>query len=335
MDAREILAAGGTALASADDAGPFSRPQRWDGKSTYDPATGCIDLGLFYDGGAAHWRLHAPRAGSCGGAWGGVITGEAGSGKTAAAHVIAAEAALAVTCAACGAARQSDGACARCDMRRICAVIMCDPLMAPFAAWRGHADLTAWGVAACVHALRMLRAAADGRAADQGCRARGWFDPAPGRPLLQAVIDDWPAVEASPYGAEAAGHAEAIRRTGRKTGVSVVRLDGSGRAGRGQDEGFNIVRLRDLATRALPAGVPGLGYTTGYDNRRHAACRVKHLSETASDGITVRTLAGQIAITPITFDPPAERAFGRHGFTARRQVIDAAAVTAWQCRDQN
>lgn len=341
---------------TADDA--YAEPQRWDGQSTYDPATGCIGLGLFGDTAVAHWRLHAPGSGS----WGGMIIGVPGTGKTGDAHVIASEAGIAMVCTACGAARPADGTCQRCDPRRICAVIMGDPQRQPFGVWRGRADLTGWGPAGSVHLLRMLHAAMTERAAEMGTEewtdakgrvntGRGWFDPTPDRPELLGLFDEWPKIIASPGGAEAADLAEAIEAEGRKVGVSIgwlaqmpdVGQTGDDRVIREMMKGFNAVGHRldgtskamigiDGDARDLPEGkdMYGIGYIGGYDGRSAAAFRTKYLPEIAGEGVDVRDLADRVAATPVTFDAPVLRAFSRFGFTGRCQVFDDDTVAAWR-----
>lgn len=294
----------------------------WDGESTYDPATGCVDLGRFTGGdGAAHWRLHTPGARACGGD----ITGLPGTGKTACLHVLAAEAGAATVTGAGG----------RLGPQRICAVIMCDPQMQPFGVWRGHADLTAWGPAACLHALRILAAAGRERATEMGGSAVDCFDPAPGRPLLQAFVDDWPALRASRYGAEAADLAGAIRRYGPKTGVAVVRADAElTRTPDAADSNTVAYRAHEFGpgqditgyARRLPAGVPGLGHILACDRRPQTPFQTKYLPEyTSSGGVTVRDLAVRVAAAPVTFDEPVARVLARAGVMGRGQVIDDLA----------
>jgi hypothetical protein len=346
---------------TAQDA--YGQVQVWDGQSTYDPATGCIDFGLFGDGTTAHWRLNAPASGT----WGGMILGVGGTGKTGDAHVIASEAGIAMTCTRCGAARPADGTCPQCDPRRIFAVIMGDPQRQPFSVWKGRADLTGWGPAGCVHLLRMMHRAMEYRAAAMGTEewtdakgrvstGRGWFDPAPARPGLCAIFDEWHKIVGGPDGAEAERLAEDIEAEGRKVGVSISWLDQMPDAGRTNSDrivrelakGFNVVGHRLDGTSKSMAGLEGkvgdlpegtdmygIGYIGGYDGRSATTFRTKNLPETADPGcIDVRDMADRIAAMPVTFDEPVLRAFREFGFTGRCQVIDDGDVAAWRKTQQ-
>lgn len=349
-----------TVLTAAD---AYAEPQPWDGVSTWDPATGCIDLGLFGDGEVAHWRLSAPGSGT----WGGMILGTSGTGKTGDAHIIASEAGTAMTCTRCGAARPSDSSCTGCDPRRVFAVIMGDPQRKPLGVWRGRADLTGWGPAGCVHLLRMLHAAMEERTARMADEewtdakgrlntGRGWFDPSPDCPGLIGIFDEWHKIIGGPAGAEAERLAEGIEAEGRKVGVSIIWLDqmpdvgatGADRVVRELMKGFNVIGHRvDGTSKAmigiegkaenLPQGTDmyGIGYIGGYDGRSAAPFRTKNLPESAGPGcVDVRDMADRVAATPVTLDDAVLRAFARFGFTGRCQVIDDDDVAAWRMTQQ-
>jgi hypothetical protein len=337
----------------------YGEPERWDGQSTYDPATGCIDLGRFGDGQVTHARMHEPGSGT----WGAIIVGGPGTGKTGDAHVLACEYGLAVLCAVCGAA----GSCPACDPQRICYLIMCDPQRQPFSVWRGRADLTAWGPLAVQHVLAAVNEAFDERSAEMSaeewtdakgrtCHGRGWFDPTPQRPAVQMFIDEWPIVVASPGGDQAVQDAGAIEKERRKTGASVNWIaqlpdageTGDSRVNREVNKSFNVIGHQIDGTsgsmvgitgkaRDLPDGVYGVGYISGYDNRADVPFRTKNLPETAGDGTDVRDVADRIAATPVTLDAAVDRVFRRYGITSRGQVIDDEFVLAWraeQARNQ-
>jgi hypothetical protein len=330
----------------------YGEPERWDGRSTYDPATGCIDLGRFGDGQVTHARMHEPGSGT----WGAIIVGAPGTGKTGDAHVMAAEYGQAMLCAVCGPA----GSCPACDPQRICYLIMCDPQRQPFSVWRGRADLTAWGPLATQHVLAAVNEAFDARSAEMSaeewtdakgrtCHGRGWFDPTPQRPAVQMFIDEWPIVVASPGGEQAVADAGAIEKERRKTGASINWIaqlpdageTGDSRVNREVNKAFNVIGHQLDGTsgsmvgitgkaRDLPDGVYGVGYISGYDNRADIPFRTKNLPESAGDGTDVRDIADRIAATPVTLDDAVDRVFRRYGITSRGQVIDDEFVISWR-----
>lgn len=329
---------------TADNA--LERDQPWDGTSTYDPATGRIDLGRFLDSRTAHWLLHKPGNGAAGG----VVAGAIGSGKTGSTHIIACEAAQARQCAVCGAA----GTCQRCDMQRIAAIWMGDPQMQPFGVWRGRADVTAWGPEACVSLLAWGKAAMRARARHFGelewtdhlgrvNHGKGWFDPSPQYPLIYIVIDEWPLIVSDPVlGPIAKQLASDIAKEGRKVGIALVFLtqipdltELGVRAVREMLKAFNTLAHRtdglskymlgvEGDPSALPAGVHGTGFLNGPDNRPAATMRTKHLPEylqPGQAGIDVRELAGRIAVNPVSYDPAVLGAITPLGYTGPLQVV--------------
>lgn len=322
------------------------RDEPWDGRSTYDPATGCFTLGRYADSAASRWQLHAPGNGACGGLSIGVI----GSGKTGTMNVISCEAGQARLCAQCAAAQT----CPQCEMRRICALWMGDPQRQPFGVWRGRADLTAWGPVSVVRMLSWMHAGMRHRA-DQFGRmewtdhlgrvnhGKGWFDPTPQFPMVLGVIDEWPILTRDPDLAQyALPLAEEIGAEGRKVGVSL--LLGSQEAdvdALGDREileavtAFNAVchRCDRFAKRQLgldgnpadlPPGVHGASYLKTLDRRSDIVQRTKHLPEylkPGETGIDVRGIAEQIAADPVTYDPAILNAITELGYTGPGQVL--------------
>lgn len=322
------------------------REEPWDGRSTYDPNTGCFELGRFADSTTSHWQLHVPGNGACGG----TSVGKIGSGKTGTMHVVACEAGQAKLCAACAAARD----CPQCELRRICAVWMGDPQRQPFGVWRGRADLTAWGPLACVRMLSWMHAAMRCRAdyfgrmewTDHLGRAntgKGWFDPTPQFPIIMGVFDEWPIIAADPVLAPfAVPLARDIGAEGRKVGVAAIlgtqEADVDVYGGRPIREAvtaFNTAchRCERIAKQMLnldgnpaelPEGVHGVSYLKGYDKRSGIVQRTKHLPEylrRGQGGVDVREIADRIAADPITYDEAVLRAIQPLGYTGPGQIL--------------
>jgi hypothetical protein len=321
-------------------------PQRWDGKSTYDPATGQFQLGRFMDRQPTHWQWHAPQSGAaCG-----LISGVIGSGKTGTAHRLACEAGL-----------------AEIDEQRIGMLLMGDPQMQPFSVWRGRADLMAWGPEACVELLRWLVAIGKTRAAAMGSLkwidhqgrtnvGKGWFDPAPGFPVLTAIIDEWPLITALTdcrpgssvtLGQEAIAYAVTIVTQFRKAGLGLTLLSVlpdleqmGKRAVREMLKAFNAVaHLTDgLSTNMLgiqgdptqlPKGVPGIGYIAGPDMRPSTKWRtgfIPEYCEPGDTGVDVRHLAEVIANVPLLLDDPVASTLCQLGWTGPGMVLDSAEL---------
>jgi hypothetical protein len=337
----------------------FEVEDRWDGASTYDPATGCIRLGRFADSADVHWMLHKPGSGAAGGVLAGVI----GSGKTGTALVLACEAGLAKLCAVCGAA----GTCAAgCDPRRIVAVWMGDPQEQPFGVFRGDgqrafADLVAWGPDACVHMIIMAFAAMRARAAHFGTMewtdhlgrknsGKGSFDPTPEYPILYVFVDEWPLIVAAPDMARILlPIAAAIVKEGRKVGVVLVLLTQmpdlsqlGERAVREMLKAFNVLAHRtdglskhmlgiEGDTSALAPGVYGLGYINGADARPRATFRTKNCPDyvkPGETGIDVRELAEQISNDPVHLDDAILSAIIPLGWAGPNTILDGTAYAA-------
>jgi hypothetical protein len=333
--------------------GLFAEPERWDGTSTYDPATGAFTSGRFGDGAPGHWRLHAPRSGM----WGGAVYGAQGTGKSGDLHGIAAQAGIVLQCPGCGAYREEDGRCADCQPSRLFLLFMGDPQRRAFRVWEGCADLLFMGPDACVFMQRFLVEVLAERDADAGSeswtdakgrrrKGRGWFDPSPAVPGIPAITDEWPIVVRSAYGKEAVADSEAVNTTGRKSGVSEViaaqlpdaPYTGEGRGNRELLKAFNTVAHRlDGTGRSmtsvkgnaadLPEGMHGVGYIAGIDDRSAAPYRTLEFPEDAADGVDVLDMAEAIRDLPVVFDPAVQRVMDRYRLT-RGDVVDDAWAAA-------
>jgi hypothetical protein len=333
--------------------GLFADPERWDGVSTYDPATGAFVSGRFGDGKPGHWRLHAPRSGM----WGGAVYGGMGTGKSGDLHGLAAQAGIVMQCPGCGAYREEDGQCDDCQPSRLFLLIMGDPQMRAFRVWEGCADLLFMGPDACVFMQRFLVEVLTERDADAGTeswtdakgrprKGRGWFDPSPAVPGIPAITDEWPQVIKSAYGKEAVADSEIVNTTGRKSGLSETvaaqlpdaPYTGDTRATRELLKEFNTVAHRLDGTGKsmvgvqgnaadLPKGMHGVGYIAGIDDRSAAPYRTLEFPEDAATGVDVLDMAEYIRDLPVTFDPAVQRVMDRYGLT-RGMVIDDAWVAA-------
>jgi hypothetical protein len=330
--------------------GMFAEPERWDGTSTYDPATGAFVSGRFGDGTAGHWRLHAPRSGM----WGGAVYGAQGTGKSGDLHLLAAQAGIVMQCPGCGAYREEDGTCDDCQMSRLFLLIMGDPQKRAFRPWEGCADLLFMGPDACVFMQRLLVEILTERDADAGSetwtdrkgrqrKGRGWFDPSPAVPGIPSITDEWPRVVGSAYGKEAVADSEIVNTTGRKSGVSEniaaqlpdAPYTGEGRGNRELLKAFNTVAHRlDPTGRSmvgvkgnavdLPEGMHGVGYIAGIDNRSAAPYRTLEFPEDGEPGsVDVLDVAEVIRDLPVTFDPAVQRVMDRYGLTRGAVIYDA------------
>lgn len=331
------------------------REEPWHGRSTYDPATGCFDLGRFADTTASRWQLHVPYNGVCGGISVGVI----GSGKTGTMHVVCCEAGQAKLCAEC----LTEQTCDICNPQRICALLMGDPQRQPFGVWRGRADVTAWGPLSCVRMLSWMHAALRYRADVFGRMewddhlgrknsGKGWFDPTPRfvesfghqGPMLLGVIDEWPILVGDPVlGPYAHEMASDILQEGRKVGVTLLLGETEGDVGvtGSRDLQQNLaaynacVHATDRYAKQqfglegnpadLPRGVPGVSFLRGYDKRSGIVHRTKSLPEylrPGQKGVDVREIAERISRNPITFDQAVLDAIVPLGFTGPGQILD-------------
>lgn len=345
------------ALTASDRADPAYN--RWDGRSTWDPATGLIDLGRFLDETITHYRLNTPGSGAAAG----MAAGRPGAGKTGTMNVAAAEAGLAKLCSRCGPRR----ACSPCDPRRAWAVWMADPQMQGFSVWRGRADLTGWGPEGCVELLEFAEETAEARSGvlstmqwwDKGPDGRprqntgkGWFDPEAGFPGIFLGFDELPKfvkhrdqdVVRAGLRILCAGVLE-WRKLGLHLLVGTQSLDLiqiGVREIRDMIQWLNsIAHQCDEATsdncgvtgdpRQLP-GEPGVGYIAGPDRRPGDIFHTKFMPETLKPGMTgvdIRHLAGVIAGTPIAYDPGTASVMERWGVT-HQQVF-----TEWRGRPQD
>jgi hypothetical protein len=332
---------------------------QWDGETTYNPATGTIDLGWFEDRAVTHYLLHRPRSGAAMG----MAFGIPGSGKSTTMHVIAADAGQAVMCSRCGAA----GTCAECDLHRMIALWMADPRQHGFSVWKGRADLTGWGPEGSLELLEFAELAAVRRAEYMsgvtwydrdpvtGQRrvntGQGWFDPRPGLPLVLLPLDELPALARHPD-QDLVAAAFRIIANGinewRKLGIhplfAATTLDITQirvREIREMIKYLNSIAHRvDEATsnsggitgdpRLLPANDPGVGYTAGVDGRPGDRFHTKHIEESSQTrAVDIRHLAGKIAATPIAYDPGILAAMDEWGIT-HQQVF-----TEWRGRPQD
>ena len=340
--------------------GLFADAERWNGISSYNPATGAFTSGRFGDGAAGHWRLNAPRSGM----WGGAVYGTQGTGKSGDLHGIAAQAGIVVQCPACGAYREEDGKCDDCQPSRVFLLFMGDPQRRMIRVWEGYADLAFVEPDGCVFQQRFLREVLAERDRDAGSDSwidqkgrrrtgRGWFDPSPAVPGIPAITDEWPVVVKSAYGKEAIADSEVINTTGRKSGVSLTiaaqlpdaPYTGEGRGNRELLKGFNTVAHRlDGTGKAmvgvkgnaadLPTGedMAGVGYIGGIDDRSAAPYRTLMFPEDAPDGVDVLDMAQYIRSLPVTFDPAVQRVMDRYGLR-RGDVIDDAWAAALRERE--
>jgi hypothetical protein len=319
---------------------------RWDGESTWDPATGLIALGRYLDDTIAHYAMNEPYSG----ARAGMVAGVMGAGKTGTMHVIAAEAGLARLCSRCGGRHACGG---QCDRRRVMAVWLGDPQKQPFGVWRGRADLMGWGVPGCVHLLQFAEHTA-GRRVDVLSNVRwhdthpvtgqrrlnigkGWFDPEPGFPLIFLGVDELPKIVKYPD-QDLAKYALGIIVDGilewRKLGIHLLigtqMLDVSQigvREIRDMLRYLNSIAHRvdevsgDMGgitgdPRELPANEPGAGFIAGPDERPGDRFTTKNMPESLKPGqrgLDIRHLAEVIGSTPIYYDPGTLAAMDQFG----------------------
>lgn len=325
-------------------------PRRWDGKSTYDPATGQFEFGYFADGSPEHFSLHQPRSG----AMPAVIAGYQGSGKTGDLLVITTEAGLAQVCRDC----LGRGGCMRCRPARICCVWVADPQKQPFVELKGRAELTAWGLQAsalmAVWSLVVVRHRDIGETAWKDHLGRvhdgkGYFDPTPQVPLLQATFDEWPQVVTLPrYGEWAVQASGRVLELGRKGGVGpnkvvllpdlpyfgdrvVAQLIKAANVICHRTDGMSKGMLGVKGEpQGLPAGVPGLHYANGPDYRPATKARTKYLPESlqpGEDGVDARQLWDEISMEPVRLEDSLMKVLGPLGYTGGGQVLRDEDIT--------
>ena len=324
-------------LATGERAKPVLRC--WDGRSTWNPATGTFDLGWFTDGTVTHYQAHKPHSGACMG----MFSGTPGSGKTVSLHVAAAEAGLAVLCSRCGRAGNvySPGLCERCDMHRVMAVWMGDAQAQGMGVWMGRADLGGWGPEGCVELLEFTNEVYEARGPqmaglewwDEGPdgrrrhnRGKGWFDVEIGFPLIDVTIDEWPLIvthtdpEVRKTGTRLMVRAVTLwRKRGIKPKIGTQVLDTTltgTREIREMMKFFNSVahRADEVSSnmggikndpRLLNPDIPGAGYISGFD-RRDSEFATKYAPEVRHPGdpalTDIRHVAGIIGQTPVRYD---------------------------------
>jgi hypothetical protein len=343
-------------LTVLESSATYTDTHLWDGRSTYDPATGTFQIGSYIDGQRTHVQLHAPRSGACHA----LVAGTTGAGKSGLNHRIIGEASAAVLCERCGAA----GTCPRCQLARICGVWLADPQMQSLPPWIGKTDCTALGLAASLHMLRMGYVVMLARSAylsqvrwtDRKGRPRtgkGWFDPTPAFPLLLLILEEAPLLLRHPeYGAEAIWLIGEMGKAARKAGIGLI-LDTQvpdltqlgEQVVRAMLVAFNAICLRtgeDVS--AAMVGVagrpfklpkhPGLGYINSIDNRPGAIFKadlVPEEDETGSYGIDAYDIAERQL--PFRFDDTTRAAAAPFSYTGGGQVFDdmpAALLKAGQ-----
>ena len=332
---------------------------RWDGASTWDAATGLMNLGRYLDETITHYRLNTPRSG----AGMGMVAGVPGSGKTGTMHIIAADAGLAKLCIRCGPRRT----CTACDLQRVWAVWMADPQEQGFSVWRGRADLTGWGPEGCLELLEFADAVSAARGVvlsnmdwwDTGPDGRprrntgkGWFDPEPGFPGIALGLDELPKL-AKYHDQDIARAALAIICNGvmewRKRGIhpffgtqsldltqigireirDMIKFLNS--IAHRCDEGTSSMGGVTGDPRLLPEE-PGVGYMAGPDGRSGDQFNVKIMPEVLRPGMRgtdIRHLAEVIACTPITYDP------GTLSVLAEWGVKHQQVFTEWRGRHED
>lgn len=309
-------------------------PNQWDGRPTWNPATGLIDIGTYIDDTVARFRMNTPRSGSALA----MVVGVPGAGKTTTLNVIGCEAGQAMLCARCGAR----GDCGQCSPERVMAVWAADPQEQGLSLWRGRADLTGWGAEGTVELLEFVNDVDAARGKLLSSReywdtdpvtgaarhnvGQGWFDPEVGLPQIVLLLDELPVLVRHPD-RELALHGLGIIADGimrwRKRGIMPVfgsqLLDASQtgvRELRDVIKYLNMVAHRvDEVTnnmggitgdpRTLPADLPGAGFIAGPDRRPGVQFATKGLPEArqaGERGIDARHLVGRIAQTPIRYD---------------------------------
>lgn len=326
---------------------------RYDGRSTYNPATGTAEYGSFTDDARIRFLFHKPRSG----AGVGMAAGAMGAGKTAVMNRLVTEAGLMSLCTTCGGART----CFECDMRRICAVFVGTAQPQSMGVWKGKTDLFASGPEGCLELLQFLKTVADARSyaldtmewTDHMGRAnvgKGWFDPEPGFPLIFAPVSEFPLLinhDDKVLSKEALTLLIMAFTTWRKVGINVMPdgqfVDMSQMGGRELREAarvWNLIAMRldkigssmtDIKgdpTKIGPDEV-GVGYASGPDDRsdvKFTSDWYPEYNEPGDTGVDVRHMAEVISRTPIELDSSTTRAMEAFGFT--HQMV----ITEWKGR---
>lgn len=308
-------------------------PDPWDGKSSYDPATGTILLGRFADGAPARYLLHqpgpAPDAAEPG-PRSGLVTGDLGTGKTSTLNIVALETGFATECSRC----KARGDCGSCDPQRIGAVWLADPQRQGLAAWRGSADLLGWGPEGCAELIDLTSAAACARAARfTGTRA-GWPGPAAGMPIILLGIDELLAIVLHSDQDLAACATTALADgvlTWRKAGIHLLLSTplfpgralpaGLSREIREAARYLNAVVYRASAFTSLRNPVPGAnpqdlpqeelgaGYIAGADSRPGHIFRAKYLPRAPR----LQALTDLVRDMPVTYDADVQEILDARG----------------------
>jgi hypothetical protein len=307
---------------------------RWDGTSSYDPATGLIQLGRFADDTLAHYLVHTPGSGAAMG----MIAGAPGQGKTGTLNVISAEAGLAMLCSRCGAR----GECGTCDPRRIMAVWLGDPQEQGLSVWRGRADLLGWGPEGVAELIDLAEAVSDERGkALAGAQSRG-FDPRAGFPLILLGVDELGRL---------AGHGDqdmAARSmrvladgalTWRRHGIHLLVASQvlnpalfPTRELREMARFVNFIAHRSDGVSSITSGITvnpsrlpwggtGTGYIAGPDERPGELFRTKFTPETPRPGLAgadIRHLAERIERTSLAYDDGTAAVLAARGIRPRQ-----------------
>ncbi len=329
-----------------------TRESRWDGQPTYDPKTGCAQIGRFADDSQQHWEFHRPGSG----ATGGIISGQPGAGKSGTVHVIACEGGQAKLCKACG----GEGTCPRCQPRRILDIWMGDAQGQGMSVWHRRAGVTALGPPACVVMMQWAVAGMNARSAyfrnvewtdhlGRVNRGRGWYDADPEHPIVYVMLDEWPkVVKDKALFKIALPLALALVLEGRKVGVIPVFVtqmpdvaEIGDRVIREPLKAFNVLSHRTDGlsdsmigirgdTSKLAHGVHGLSYVSGVDQRPGTVGRTKHIREylwPGETGVDVREIAERVADDPVTLDQCFLDAIRPLGYTGPGCVIEADRET--------
>lgn len=333
----------------------------WDGVTSYDAGTGCVDLGWFADGTVTHFQFHEPGSG----AKHTFLAGATGAGKSGTINILGCEAGLAKLCRTCGYARS----CPSCSLERVMAVWIGDALGNGLPAWQGRADLSAAGPGGCLEMLEFASQVARDRVAYRRTmpwvstdprtgervqnRGKGSHDPEIGDPGIFFVLDEFPEVvgpDADPLMRDTALRI-IIRAltTWRKLGIHLLLASGSAdttligdRLIRDLMASLNIIGHRVDSFSAsmvgligdaskLPRDLPGAGLIKGFDNRdSEFATKFAREDHKPGDLIDIRSIARDISRTPLLYDPPVRRlmAEGQWGIEPRHQF------TEWYGRPQ-
>jgi hypothetical protein len=350
------------ALSVTEHGRPAVRP--WDGAGTWNPATGCADLGWFADGETAHFQFHEPGSGTKHT----FLFGATGAGKTGTINILGCEAGLARLCRECGPARS----CPSCSLERVMAVWMGDAQGNGLPVWHGRADLSAAGPAGCLEMLQFAAQAADARAGYrkvmpwrsrdprtgeiQQNRGKGWYDVEIGHPLVFIVLDEFQRLVGHGKDVDPVMRDIALSiiisalTTWRKLGMHLVlaapgadtELIGD-RLIRDLLEHLNIIGHRADKFSSSMMGIigdsskllrdlPGAGYTLGPDNRGESEFTTKFARDHHKPGelIDIRSIAGDISRMPLQYDPPIQQLMAEDQWN----IGHRHQFTEWHGREQ-